>query len=107
MATKWHPSYAPAAPAPLPDFSESNRERVKAVLSICRRQGPKTARQDVKPARSWSETPEPFKRLVARAAGLSQDVVGKVDRDLSETEKALIRLAAARLKERADALFAL
>jgi hypothetical protein len=55
----------------------------------------------------WRETPESFRKLIVRSAGLPADVVGKLDRDLTETEKAMIRAAAKRLKERADALFAL
>jgi hypothetical protein len=103
----WHPSFTKAEPPALPEITDTGRQHLQAALSMCQRQGPKSARPEVKPLTCWKETPEPFRRLVARSAGLPLDVVHKIDRELSETEKAMIRAAAARLKERADALFAL
>jgi alpha-ketoglutarate-dependent taurine dioxygenase len=105
----WHPSHLPAilqrqAGGPTPTgkhFSAQLLETVKAAEVA------KTAAKPSIPKTSWADTPDAFKRLVARSAGLGVDVVSKNDRDLTEFEKNCIRAAAGRLKARADALFAL
>lgn len=43
--------------------------------------------------RCWHDTPELYRKHIARMAGLDADVVGKLDRDLTEREKALLRAA--------------
>lgn len=79
-----------------------------ALATLKKRSAPaKTPAGARKTCGCWRETPEPFRKLVARSAGLPLDVADKFDRDLTETEKAMIRAAAGRLKERADALFSL
>lgn len=87
------------------------RQHIESCLAIVNKRRAATAMEAArKPFRdfaAWHNTPEPFRRLVARSAGLAADVVQKLDRDLTEMEKAAIRAAASRLKERADALFAL
>jgi hypothetical protein len=105
---KWHPSHLPAQ-LPAADFSptESGRKYLKDLLDKTAPVAKKTHSKPSGLTSCWKDTPEPFRKLVARAAGLDASVVAKADRDLTEAEKAAIRGAAKRLKERADALFAL
>lgn len=65
-------------------------------------QGPKASAS--RKAYSWADLPGPFKALMARAAGLPEAVREKVDRDLSEAEKAALRAAADRLHGLAGAV---
>jgi hypothetical protein len=103
----WHPSHLPAAVPPVARGpSEEGRLALRACLSLVTRPGPAAHRAPCRIS-SWCDTPEPFRKLIARAAQLDGAVVAKADRELTETEKAAIRAAAQRLKERADALFAL
>jgi hypothetical protein len=85
------------------------RQCIDAALAIVKQRSaaPKRPEAARKASSGWRDAPEPFRKLIARSAGLPLGVVAKMDRDLSETEKSMIRNAAARLKERADALFAL
>lgn len=62
------------------------------------------ARQTLAAIRCWHDTPELYRRMVARAAGLPGDVVGKIDRDLSEREKELIRSAVRDMRGYFDSL---
>jgi hypothetical protein len=103
-------SFRPGQPAVLPPPHPETRERCRQALAILaatqRRAAPPvgTAR---KPSSSWHAVPEAFRKLVARAAGLPAEVVGKLDRELTEQEKAKIRAAAHRLHDRAEELFAI
>jgi len=106
----WHPSFLPGAqlppPAPKTAAGAAALQSVKSLIQPPRK--PLPARQSrAGLSGAWKATPEAFRRLVARSAGLAEDVVGKVDRELTESEKAHIRAAAARLKERAEGLFAI
>jgi hypothetical protein len=47
----------------------------------------------------WKHTPELHKKMIVTAAGLDASVVKKNDRELSETEKTLIRTAASDLRD--------
>jgi hypothetical protein len=89
--------------------TETARQHITSCLLTLKKRSAaaKTPAAARKTCGCWRETPEPFRKLLARSAGLSLDVVSKFDRDLTETEKTMIRSAAARLKERADALVAL
>lgn len=59
---------------------------------------------DAKPTRRpvnitcWKDTPQLYRRMVVAAAGLSADVANKIDRDLSETEKVMLRSAIADMR---------
>lgn len=104
----WHPSHVPSAIPQLPTGRTAigcNALCTAKLLITPRRhtKAPRTAQS----CGGWRDTPESFRRLVARSAGLELAVVDKLDRELSEAEKAAIRLAARRLRDRADALFAL
>lgn len=103
----WHQSHLPAQLPALP--SVTDKQAGNRALEVLRGQlrRPVRAAERAPVFFSWSNTPEAFRRLVARAALLSEDVVHKLDRDLSEPEKAAIREAARRLRERADQLFAI
>lgn len=107
---QWHRSHLPAEIPVYPPMAD--RVTGKQYLEQIRETLKKTpvtvtGLRKAKNPHSWHDTPEPFRKLVSRAAGLPLDVVAKLDRDLSEAEKAAIRDAARRLKERADSLFAL
>ncbi len=104
---QWHASHLPAQLPVLPSVTDkkAGNRALECLRGQLRRPVPAPERQPV--FFSWSNTPEAFRRLVARAALLPADVVDKLDRDLSEPEKAAIREAARRLRERADALFAI
>lgn len=111
-ANVWHPSHQMANPSnfQLGSCTEAGRAALAAIKSQIHppREQHATPRPAVRGVgSSWRNAPEAFRRLVARAAGLSLDVVAKVDRELTESEKAAIRAAAARLKERAEGLFAI
>ena len=106
----YHPSFEPASPAVLPSPTDEGREKLRQILDLARLAEKLDRRQAEKRVRistGWRDTPEAFRRLVARSAALPDDVVGKLDRDLSEAEKVAIRAAAKRLRDRADALFAI
>lgn len=108
VSNAWHPSFLSAKPEALPRKTPIGCAALSAAKSlITPREAAKKAQGTARSCRGWRDTPEAFRRLIARSAGLPLDVVAKLDRDLTETEKAMIRNAAARLKERADALFAL
>lgn len=51
-------------------------------------------REALKGISCWKDTPERYRKHIARLAGLSLDVAAKMDRDLSESEKSMIRSAA-------------
>lgn len=111
-ANVWHPSHQLAKPG---EFQLGSRTEIgctalRAIMAQIHppREQHATPRPAVRGVgQGWRNTPEPFRRLVARAAGLAEDVVAKVDRELTESEKAAIRAAAGRLKERAEGLFAI
>jgi hypothetical protein len=44
--------------------------------------------------RSWHETPVKYRRIICHLACLPSDVADKMDRDLTESEKVLLRAAA-------------
>jgi hypothetical protein len=105
----WHSSYAPASlPPPPAPATPVGREHLQTVKSICRKpKPPQEGRVAFKSRTSWSDTPEGFKRLLARSAGLDAAVCDKHDRDLTEIEKAAIRAAAGRLVKLAEQVFAI
>lgn len=55
----------------------------------------------------WKDTPQLYRRMLATAAGLSADVVNKNDRDLTETEKVMLRSAATDLRDHLNGLVSL
>lgn len=104
----WHASHLPAQLPPPPTVTDrgAGKQALEAIKSQLRK--PVTVTETRTPKFfSWTNTPEAFRRLVAKAAVLPEAVVHKLDRDLTELEKAAIREAARRLRERADQLFAI
>jgi hypothetical protein len=70
-------------------YLEQIKERCAAAFSgAAARKSPELAN-----IRCWHDTPELYRRMVARAAGLGVEVVAKFDRDLTEREKELLRSA--------------
>lgn len=99
-------------PAVVPETTkidvESARQQLARVLAVCRRPAARPHAQNAfKSFSSWHDTPELYRRMVAHAAGLGRDVVDKVDRDLTEQEKAMLRIAAADMRTVLSSLVAL
>lgn len=74
------------------------RHHVEQSLAILRQGQKRSAPAENAGARKsfapwWRATPELYRRIIVRCAGLPADVVGKIDRDLTESEKALLRAA--------------
>ena len=106
----WHPSHVPFSKSiPICAPTDTGRSALQSIRqNLPTASKPlKTAPKRVSNPRCWSDTPIPFKKLVARSAGLELTVCEKFDRDLSESEKAAIRQAASRLAKLADRMFAL
>jgi|SRR5271165_2721088 len=104
----WHPSHAPAVIAKVAPSTPTGRAALAALKEeIFHADASKSTQGTRRGHTGWHATPEPFRRLVARSAGLGDDTICKFDRDLTEAEKAAIRAAAGRLKERAEALFSI
>lgn len=107
---QWHPSHVPAEIPVYPPMSDrlTGQQYLQQIRETLNKNPVTvTGLRQAKNPHSWHSTPEPFRKLVTRAAGLPLDVSDKLDKDLSESEKTAIRDAARRLKERADTLFAL
>lgn len=103
----WHPSHSQVCLVDLPKATETGRKQCKAVLAILPRKAPNTASRPFFRTGCWSDTPEGIKRLIVKSAGLEAAVAAKLDRDLTETEKARIRETARRLIRFADQVCAL
>ncbi len=91
----WHASWAPAAmPAPAGP-TEAGRQALAALRSQLHAEksdaAPRSAAQVVRA--SWREMPQLYRRMVVAAAGLHEGVVNKPERELSETEKVMMRSA--------------
>lgn len=103
-----HMSHAPANLPPAPcgktplgmEYLQSLRQRsVSPVVAT-------PARRPVN-LTCWKDTPQLYRRMLATAAGLSADVVNKIDRDLTETEKVMLRSAATDLRDHLNGLVSL
>ena len=91
----------PPAPA---TATEKGRELCKAALeqarAISRRATrPADERAHLAGLTSWRDTPHEYRRMLAVLASLPQSVADKTDRELTESEKALLRVAAKRISE--------
>lgn len=99
---KWHPSFSPAkittgVHCVTPEIERKYVDEALQILSK-KREKKEELRKPVNLA-SWSQTPELYRRMIARVAGLSIDVVKKIDRDLTESEKVMLRAASSDLRE--------
>ncbi|MGZ5819588.1 MAG: hypothetical protein ACXWJD_12685 [Burkholderiaceae bacterium] len=84
------------------------RFHIEQSLQILkRREGEKLPSRKPYVMPCWHDVPELYRNLIARAAGLSPKVVKKVDRDLTEQEKVMLRSAARDLSEVAGRLVSL
>ena len=52
----------------------------------------------------WHNTPELYRRMVTHAAGLERSVVEKLDRDLTESEKVMLRSAISEMRQYLESL---
>ena len=97
----WHQSMAPARVPDLSDWhpTEAGRRTLAELRAQTRRDDAARAdRRQAVPVASWPALPELYRRMVARAAGLGVEVVDRIDRDLTEREKVMLRSAASDMR---------
>lgn len=105
----WHQSFLPAKiTAELGKVTPEGRAHLSRALQMVRKCGT-AARSSRKPVHltCWKDTPQLYRRMVVAAAGLSADVVEKKDRDLSETEKVMLRSASSDMRDWLNTLVSL
>ena len=105
----WHESMKLATPPALPVGQTEVGRRALAALRACTgadAQAP-ARRQPAAPAPSWAALPELYRRMIGRAAGADIAVLDKLDRDLDEREKAMLRSAIADMRAWLDTVAAL
>jgi len=97
-------SFRAAVPPEIPvagiSISEA-RKRLAEARAIIARKKPlpvDDGRRAFASITCWKDIPQLYRRVLARVAGLSADVVEKMDRDLTETEKAMLRSAASDMR---------
>lgn len=104
----WHPSFKGGQLPPLPCGKTSvGLEYLKSLRSVA--SAPKMPQAHRKPVMltCWKDTPQLYRRMVVAAAGLSAEVVNKIDRDLSESEKVMIRSAVTDMRNHLNMLVSL
>lgn len=106
VVNQWHESQRQAVP---PSFTTIPAEVIRQRLAEAKAAiKPAVVPQHVKRAMQlrgcWHDVPAGLRKTIARAAGLPSDVVDKLDRDLTESEKCHIRTAAKRLRDIAEGL---
>jgi len=97
-------SFRTAVPPEIPvtaiSVSEA-RKRLAEARAIIARKKPllvDDGRRALASITCWKDIPQLYRKVLARVAGLSADVVEKMDRDLTETEKAMLRSAASDMR---------
>lgn len=109
----WHPSFLPVEKqVGLTRVTEQGKRESERALQMARDMcaaAKTTARATRKPVMltCWKDTPQLYRRMVVAAAGLSADVANKIDRDLSETEKVMIRSAVTDMRNHMNMLVSL
>ena len=106
----WHESMRAAKPPVLPSAGKTEvGRRALAALRACTAADGKAParRQPAAPAPSWAALPELYRRMIGRAAGADIAVLDKLDRDLDEREKAMLRSAIADMRAWLDTVAAL
>lgn len=93
-----------AMPPPPSSATDKGRAMCKAVLEQARAMSSRTASTPQNRAQfigltSWRDTSYEYRRMLAVMASLPPSVADKTDRDLSETEKTMLRAAAKRVSE--------
>lgn len=111
---QWHQSFEMAKLPPPPSAAtEYGRNCAAEVLARARAIStsvPKTfgigaaERRKLEANMSWRDTPRGHRMILARMAGLTPEIVDELDRNLSESEKAHLRAAAAELRDSFAAL---
>lgn len=103
-----HLSFRPAVFPVTQKATDYGREQAKKALELAQQiKVAKRATIQFKKPSGWVDTPEGFKRLIARSAGLELAVCNKSDEQLTHAEKVAIRNCAAKLIEYANAVFAI
>jgi hypothetical protein len=112
VLNRWHESHAPAN-IPVTQMVKTaygieTIEKLRKAILPPKNPPPKGGSR--RPATaippSWGDVPELYRKMIVRAAGLGADVVVKRDRDLSETEKVMIRAAVADMRSSLNSLAA-
>ncbi|MES2027370.1 MAG: hypothetical protein V4448_17625 [Pseudomonadota bacterium] len=105
----WHPSFKGGQLPPLPSGKTSVGVEYLAQIKAQSAKTNPVKRDLRRPVMltCWKDTPQLYRRMVVAAAGLSADVVNKIDRDLSETEKVMIRAAVTDLRDHLNMLVSL
>jgi hypothetical protein len=93
----WHESQRPAKLPVVPAATDTGRQALAKIRALC--PSKITSRDDcgrvaLRNSVCWHDTPELYRKHLARLAGLPLDVAAKLDRDLTESEKSLLRAAA-------------
>lgn len=105
----WHPSHAKAeVPHLACEKTEAGRAYLNDIKGLCAAAATvkRTTRKPVM-LTCWKDTPQLYRRMVVAAAGLSAEVVNKIDRDLSESEKVMIRSAVTDMRNHLNMLVSL
>lgn len=106
----WHNSFLPAKKqVALTRATEQGKRESERALQAARDMCAKAKSTSRKPVMltCWKDTPQLYRRMVVAAAGLSADVANKIDRDLSETEKVMIRSAVTDMRNHMNMLVSL
>lgn len=99
MADVWHESHKPAVLPALPPVTETGRRALAALLAQARTDDRAAARRSpAAPSAAWRDVPQLYRRMIVAAAGVAPEVVEKIDRDLTEREKVMIRSAVADMR---------
>lgn len=90
----WHPSFGKAAiPKNEGGDLELGRRYLEQLKEATRPGNKARAARPLVNLTCWRDTPQLYRRMVVAAAGLPPEVVNKIDRDLSESEKVRMRAA--------------
>lgn len=96
----WHESMKPASVPELPKGITEVGQRALAALRACTAANPAPPRRAaVVAGPAWRDMPHLYRRMVVAAAGVGADVVDKIDRDLTEREKIMMRSAIGDMRE--------
>jgi hypothetical protein len=102
----WHPSFLPGVPGALGSRTQIGKQYLDSLKSKTVKPVPRVKRAP-QFLTCWRDTPQSLRELVASVAGLSFDITRKMDRDLTEVEKAKLRQAVGKIRDRVNSLVAL
>lgn len=107
-----HPSFRTCAVSPLGHKTDFGQQQLAQALALAAPRKRATAgdaagRRQYAGLTCWRDTPELFRRVIVRLADLPAEVASKFDKDLTETEKAMLRAAIRDVRQVTAALAAL